>query len=231
MSPTERALAKLRPPLAILCDFDDTTAVENVAEILVSRFGGDGWIDLREQFRRGRLTLRQYQEAAFSLVKAGRADMVELVKEKATLRPYFKELHAYCRKHDTPLAVVSNGLDFYVQALLEREGLSGVSCHTVVTRLSSDGMEFAYPYARKRCSDFGNCKCMVLEQYRSQGYRVLYVGDGRSDFCVATAADLVFARSDLARFCGAYGIDYVPFRDFGDVLTAVKKLAGEAVDD
>lgn len=228
MKPTARAYSDLRPPLAVLCDFDDTTAVENVAEMIMVRFGGDGWRDLRQEFHQGRFTLREYQEAAFSMAHAGRDEMVAEVQEKATLRPYFKELHAYCRRHDIPLAIVSNGLDFYVEALLAREGLSDVPYYTVQARFSSDGIGFGYPDAARGCSDFGNCKCLVLDRYRDQGRRVLYVGDGRSDFCVATAADLVFARSDLARYCETYGINYVPFRDFGDVLAVVEQVIEEA---
>ncbi len=149
MSLTEKALEKLKPPLAVLCDFDDTTAVENVAELVMRRFGGDGWHDLREEFRSGHFPLREYQEAAFSTVRAGRDEMMALVQEKATLRPRFKDLHAYCRQHDIPLAIVSNGLDFYVQALLEREGLADVPFYTVQTRFSGNGMEFAYPSASR----------------------------------------------------------------------------------
>jgi len=228
MKRTARAYSDLRPPLAVLCDFDDTTAVENVAEMIMFRFGGDGWRNLRHEFHKGHFTLKEYQEAAFSRVRAGCDEMAALVQEKATLRPYFKELHAYCRQHDVPLAIVSNGLDFYVEALLAREDLSDVPYYTVQTRFSSDGVRFAYPRAAKGCSDFGNCKCLVLDRYRDQGRQVLYVGDGRSDFCVATAADLVFAHSDLARYCETYSISYLPFRDFSDVLTVLKELTEEA---
>jgi 2,3-diketo-5-methylthio-1-phosphopentane phosphatase len=223
-----KALEKLRPPLAVLCDYDDTTAMDNVAELIMARFGDNGWHEMRAQFRSGHFTLREYQEASFASVNAGRDEMMAVVRDNATLRDGFKELHAYCRRHDIPLAVVSNGLDFYVEALLQREGLDDVPFYTVQTRFSGNGIEFLYPYAQKGCSDFGNCKCMVLEKYRSQGRKVLYAGDGRSDFCAAASADLVFARSDLVGFCETYGIDYLPLGDFGDVLNVVKKITEEA---
>ena len=60
---------------------------------------------------------------------------------------------------------------------------------------------------------------------------MLYAGDGRSDFCAAASADLVFARSDLAGFCETYGIEYIPLNDFGDVLNVVKKVTEEASVD
>ncbi|MDP3063984.1 MAG: haloacid dehalogenase-like hydrolase, partial [Chloroflexota bacterium] len=108
-------------PIAVLCDYDDTTAVENVAELLLDCFGGDGWKDFRELFRRGQLSLREYQERAFAAVTATRTDMMALVQERVHLRPGFKELHHFCCTHRLPLAIVTNGLDFYVRALLERE--------------------------------------------------------------------------------------------------------------
>jgi len=231
MKPIEKNWGDLKPPLAVLSDFDDTAAIENVAELLMERFGGSEWRGLREQFHSGRFTLREYQEAAFSIAQASRDKMTALVQEKATLRPHFKELHAYCRQHDIPLAIVSNGLDFYVDALLQREGLGDVPYYTVCTRFSSNGIEFSYPYAVEGCGDFGNCKCKVLERYRSEGRKVLYVGDGRSDFCASTAADLVFARSDLLVCCRKYGIAHVPFQDFSDVLTILKELVEESCDD
>lgn len=231
MSPTGRALASLKPPLAVLCDFDDTTAVENVAEIIMTRFGDERWRSMRMEFRTGRYALREYQEKAFSLLEVSRDDMVAAVQERATLRPGFKELHGYCCEHDVALAIVSNGLDFYVQALLEREGLGDLPIHTVQARFNSNGIEFAYPYADPACSDFGNCKCRVLEEYSKQGRSIVYVGDGRTDFCAAAAADLVFAHKDLARFCRTYGIPHVAFADFGDVLQLVRKVTEEASCD
>jgi 2,3-diketo-5-methylthio-1-phosphopentane phosphatase len=224
-------LANLKPPLAVLCDFDDTTAVENVAEIIMTRFGDERWLSMRTEFRTGRYTLREYQEKAFSLVEASRDDMMAEVQERATLRPGFKELHSYSCEHSVALAIVSNGLDFYVQALLEREGLGGLPIHTVQARFNSHGIEFAYPYADEACSDFGNCKCRVLEEYRKQGRSIVYVGDGRTDFCAAAASDLVFARKDLARFCRTYGIPHLGFGDFGDVLKLVRNVTEEAHRD
>ncbi|MFH1085099.1 MAG: hypothetical protein V1772_04995, partial [Chloroflexota bacterium] len=69
-------------PIAVLCDYDDTTALENVAELLLERFGHDGWRDLRQQFRAGHISLREYQERAFANVTATRTDMMALVQER-----------------------------------------------------------------------------------------------------------------------------------------------------
>ena len=231
MGPTERAFAVLKPPVAVLCDFDDTTAVENVAELVMERFGGEEWLDFRRRFREGDLTLRQYQEMAFNSVRANRDEMMEAVRERATLRPGFKEMYDYCRRREVPLAVVTNGLDFYVEALIKREGLDGLPVYAVQTRFSNNGPAFSYPHAREGCSDYGNCKCKVLEEFRKDGFRVIYAGDSRSDYCAAAHADLVFAHKGLTSFCRTYGINYLPLNDFFDVLNVVKQVTEEGALD
>ncbi|MCI0878300.1 MAG: hypothetical protein J4N78_05400, partial [Chloroflexi bacterium] len=58
--------------LAVLTDFDDTAAVENVAELLLTRFGDATWHDVRSRFRAGELTLNDYQEITFRNIQADR---------------------------------------------------------------------------------------------------------------------------------------------------------------
>ena len=65
--------SNLRP--AVLTDFDDTAAVQNVAEMLLTQFGDPTWQDVRRRFREGQLTLNQYQEITFRNIKADRATM------------------------------------------------------------------------------------------------------------------------------------------------------------
>jgi HAD superfamily phosphoserine phosphatase-like hydrolase len=135
-------------------------------------------------------------------------------------------MYEYCREEGFPVAIVTNGLDFYVQALLEAQGLTDVPFYAVHARFLGREIRYEYPYAREGCSDFGNCKCVVLDKYRKQGYSIVYVGDGRSDFCAAANADLVFAHRDLVRFCETYGISWMPFSDFADVLNVVREISG-----
>ena len=103
-----------RPP-AVLVDFDDTAAEQNVAQMLLERFGDPTWQAVRERFRQGELTLKEYQEITFSNILAAspqvnRATMQDYVKQHANLRPYFKELWEYCQAEHIPMAIVSVGL-------------------------------------------------------------------------------------------------------------------------
>ena len=212
---------------AVLCDFDDTTAVENVAQLLLEHFcPKDVWQQLRSESQANLITFREYQEGTFNATGSGKEDMKALVKAKATLRPHFKELWQHCRSRDIPMAIVTVGLDFYVDALLEREDLDELPRYAVKTSFTTDGIVYEYPHgwdgsgaaSQQECSRWGNCKCSVLGKYRRMGHTIIYVGDGRSDFCAASIADRVFAREPLAQLCRDNGVNYIEFNDFGDVI-------------
>lgn len=209
---------------AVLTDFDDTAAVQNVAEMLLRQFGPADWEDVRARFQAGELSLQDYQEITFNGIRADRETMRAYVQEKATLRPHFGELHALAREHNFPLVVVSMGLDFYIQALLEKEGFPETPIYCVNTRFVAGEIRYYYPHARPGGGPADNPKALVVDRYRQLGYRVLYAGDGRSDLPAAERADIVFARSYLAQECGRLGIAYRPFNDFSDILAAVRDL-------
>ena len=210
---------------AVLTDFDDTAAVENVAELLLNQFGDPTWPDVRRRFRAGELTLNEYQEITFRNIQADRATMQSYVKQNANLRPYFKELWGYCQEHTIPMAIVSQGLDFYIEALLEKEGFSQVPVHAVNTRFTPTGITYEYRYAYPGKEGQGNSKGLVVDRYRQQGYYVIYIGDGISDFEAAHKADLLFAHRALAEECQRQQIRFRPFADFRDVLQVLQELS------
>ena len=211
-----------RPP-AVLTDFDDTAAQQNVAELLLYRFGDPGWQQVRERFRAGQLTLKQYQEISFRNIRAGKAEMQSYVQEQANLRPRFGDLVAYCQERDIPVAVVSQGLDFYIEALLEGEGFPQVPVYSVNTTFNNGGIQYQYHYAYPGEEEKGNSKGLIVERFRSQGRRVFFAGDGFSDLEAAERADVVFAHKYLAEECGRRNIPFRPFQDFGDILAALRE--------
>jgi 2,3-diketo-5-methylthio-1-phosphopentane phosphatase len=206
-----------------LVDFDETAAEQNVAELLLERFGVGEWEELRDRFRQGRLTLQEYQERVFSQVQASPAEMGRYAAEHANLRPGFLDLLRYCNAHEIQVAIVTYGLDFYVDALLKsNEVADAAQVFAVGTQVLGSGLDFLYPYANPACVGWGNCKCRVLERFRIQGMGIIYVGDGRSDFCPAAKADAVFARGPLLEHCRERGIAHQGFEDFHVVLAAVE---------
>ena len=213
---------------AVLSDFDDTAAEQNVAELLLERFGHQSWRDVRNRFREGQLTLKEYQEITFSNISADRAAMRDYVMEKANFRPYFQELCRVCQEQDIPLAIVSQGLDFYIEALLDKEGLSHVPVYAVNTVFSAEGLTYFYNFPYPGRENLGNSKGVLVDRFRNQGKYVFYAGDGASDLEAAERADVVFAHRTLARQCRDRRIPFQDFDDFQGMLRAVERYSGKA---
>ena len=211
-----------QPLPAVLTDFDDTAAAQNVAELLLSRFGDENWQEVRQQFRDGRVTLKEYQEITFSNIRAGRTAMRDYVMENASFRPYFGQLWDYCQARDIPMALVSQGLDFYIEALLEKQGLPQVPVFAVNTQFTPQGLTYQYLYTNPGKEDLGNSKGLVVDRFRKQGYHVFYAGDGASDLEAAERADVVFAHRTLAKQCSEREIPFQEFNDFHGMLQAVR---------
>ena len=214
---------------AVLTDFDDTAAVQNVAELLLNRFGDPTWQDIRRRFRASELTLNEYQEITFRNILADRSTMQDYVERNANLRPYFKELWVYCQEHGIPMAVVSQGLDFYIEALLGKDGFSQIPVHAVKTRFTPEGLTYEYRYARPGREHLGNSKGLVVDRYRELGHYIIYIGDGLSDFEAAGKADLLFAHRTLAEECARKNIPFRPFTDFQDVLFALQEYSRNGI--
>ena len=220
-----RTAATDRRQPAVLTDFDDTAAAQNVAELLLHEFGHPSWTEVRERFRAGELSLKDYQEATFLRMQADKDAMQSYVRAHAHFRPHFNELSAFCRAHSIPMCIISQGLDFYIQALLDGCGQTEMPVYAVATEFDGQGRvcgyryDFAYPDA----PHLGNSKALIVRRFQEQGHHVFFMGDGRSDFEAGEVADTVFAHRQMAAMCDEAGIKFAPFTDFGPVLQAVQQ--------
>ena len=125
----------------------------------------------------------------------------------------FLRLSALCTANGLPVSVVSDGLDRVAATMLARAGVKLPIIANHLDWLGADRWRLGFPHAREDCqSAAGHCKCATLTP-EPGGLRVL-VGDGRSDFCAATVADLVIAKGALAMYCGNNRIPFEPFTDF-----------------
>lgn len=213
----------------MLTDFDDTAAAQNVAELLLHQFGHPSWMNVRQRFRHGELSLKDYQEITFRQMRADKATMQDYVRANASFRAHFGELSQFCQDNGIPMCIVSQGLDFYIQALLDGCGYSHLPVHAVRAqfddhgRIVGYGYDFTYPDTPER----GNSKALIVQQFQQQGYHVFYAGDGSSDFEAGQVADTVFAHRQMAELCQRAGIAFTPFTDFGPALAAVRQYVSD----
>ena len=74
----------------------------------------------------------------------------------------------------------------------------------------------AFPFYDANCTRSANAKARHLVPYGSN--RIIFAGDGHSDLDAALAADVVFAKSTLAKELAARAVAFHPFETLEPVL-------------
>ena len=121
-----------------------------------------------------------------------------------------------CDRNGVGITIVSDGFDLVIEQVLREAGLRLPAHANRLQHLGKGRWRVTFPSAREDCAVLaGNCKCALTRPYRE--LVKIVVGDGRSDFCVAGRADLVFAKGKLLEHCRAGGLTHLPFADFFEV--------------
>jgi 2-hydroxy-3-keto-5-methylthiopentenyl-1-phosphate phosphatase len=212
---------------AVLVDFDGTACPTDVGDEVCARFAAGGWRALDEAAEARRTTLRQAIAAQTEMLEASLTEMLHYALERYAVDPSFVRFVEWARHNEVKVAVVSDGLGFYVQPMLDAAGLSNVPVLANRVTATGDGPRMTHPHAHPSCSGCGTCKVQAVLRVRTEGGAVALVGDGMSDRYGALFADIVFAKGRLAALCSDDGVPCVPWEDFHDVAAA---LADPACD-
>jgi 2,3-diketo-5-methylthio-1-phosphopentane phosphatase len=214
------------PRLAVFCDYDGTFAVQDVGATLARRYASHRRAALWERLSRGELTAWQYNMELL--------DGLELSEEKleAFLRtvdpdPGAHDLVAWCREHDVPFRILSDGFDRNLDRLQE---LHGIRFAYEANRLwyENGAWRLAAGHPDESCGcGTGTCKQGRIRAFRADHPPtiVVHVGNGRvSDLCASRGADVVFAKDTLAEELDRQGVAYEPFETLHDVVAGLQRL-------
>jgi 2-hydroxy-3-keto-5-methylthiopentenyl-1-phosphate phosphatase len=214
----------------VVCDFDGTISLEDVTDCLLERFADGAWKDIERQWLAGRFGSRECMARQVALLRAARNEIDDYL-DTVKIDPFFSSFAEHCEKTpNVSLTIVSDGIDYAVRRILRQYALSRlpVKANALVAVLDHR-YRLDFPHAAAQCTaQAGTCKCAIART--SPGMRTIVVGDGRSDFCVASQADFVFAKDRLLTFCQSNALAHLPFDNFFDVLREFSAVAG-TVDD
>jgi 2,3-diketo-5-methylthio-1-phosphopentane phosphatase len=184
--------------LLVITDFDGTLSLTDVGYEVLLKFSRQGWDDIDRDYCEGRIGSMEAYGRICAILGGTREAMLQFVAENTVIDPHFKEFYAFCRKSGIDVKVVSDGLDFYIDFILKKHGLSDIPFYSNVMTFC-DGMPLSieFPHANETCNKCGTCKSNILESCQAGYEKIVYVGDGYSDLCPAQKADLVFAKGIL----------------------------------
>jgi len=209
--------------MRIFCDFDGTATQGDSTDLVLEALADPRWRELQAEWERGRLSGAACMAGQVALIGGGAADL-DAVLERVELDPGFAALVAWSEARGLALSLVSDGVDYFIARILERHGLQRLQ--VVANRLAGapGAQRLEHPPRPADCaSGAGVCKCAAVAEAAADE-TVVFVGDGRSDFCVSARADILFAKGALAAHARAAGTPYRPFETLHDVRRALSAL-------
>lgn len=213
---------------AVQIDFDGTVTIEDVSFLLLDTYVGSEWREYLKEYTSGKIPVGTFNKRVFGMMKADRKTMTDLVltSERVKIRPGFRELLEFCAGKGCKIVIVSNGLHFYIQAILKKLGvdhIKGMEIYAAKNEFFPGGVRVAYigPEGNELEAGFKEAYTDMLVK---KGYRVIYIGNGDSDIYPSRMAKHVFATDQLLKRCRKEKLACFPFNDFFDVIQGLETI-------
>jgi len=209
--------------IIVISDFDGTiTKKDSLVEIL-NRFASPEWQRIAKLITRGRLGTKIGLKKEFAMCRITRREFVDFVVKNIGIDEGFKNFLEFCEKNNLKLLVVSGGFTLNVKTLFRKFNIRNVPYYANIITFDKGRVKLKFPYKDKSCRTCSLCKAPYIRRFKRKGYFTVYIGDSVTDRCPGRIADLVFAKHDLARYCKAKGIAYIPYNTFGQIKKLLKK--------
>ena len=205
----------------IVCDFDGTITPTDVIDNVLQRFAGPEWETIEQQWLDGHIGSRECLSLQLALIKATPSELLAYF-DSVEIDPDFPDFVDHVMGLGASIEVVSDGIEQGIARILSRNYVTLLPIlANRLRQVDQDSWRIDFPYASDACrAAAGNCKCRSTPRNK----RVLVIGDGKSDMCVASTADFVFAKGSLARYCEANNIPHARFDTFAEVPALLAKL-------
>ncbi|MGO4440747.1 MtnX-like HAD-IB family phosphatase [Rhizobium sp. RAF56] len=208
----------------VFCDFDGTISTEDATDLVLSEFADPEWREIEQHWKAGQIGSAECMRRQIGLIRATRLQLDRLLDQIA-IDPGFPNFLCFCIRNAVPVTVVSDGVDYFIKRILARHGIH--SLPVIANTLSHPQSDGQGPYGlfslhgKPRCaSRAGVCKCRAIDT-ADLG---IFVGDGRSDFCVSDKPDVVFAKGALAAHCASRGIPFLGFESFAELPQQLEEI-------
>lgn len=210
--------SKMPPPtIRIYTDFDGTMTQQDVGADLFRHFSGEEYFEeIRGRWKAGELEAPVAYQALCKRISSLTMQQLRQFLEPYEIDPAFPRFMRWCEENGYPLLVLSDGVDLYIDILMERAGMEFPYLSNTM-RLTGGTPLMDFPYFDSRCPEVAHCKSNQVALRSQEDDIIVYIGDGTSDFEAAGYADMVLARGALERYCQEQNITFRRFYNFTTV--------------
>ncbi|MGI6145527.1 MAG: MtnX-like HAD-IB family phosphatase [Clostridia bacterium] len=204
-------------------DFDGTITKIDTTDAMTETFAQNGWQEIIYQWEQGKLNTRQSAQLIFPLLKVN-PDEAKRFLLTIPIDETFQDFVNYVKSRQEKLYILSDGFDFNIKTILEKNGLNHLEFYTNHLLISkNEQFDIETPHA-STCDRCGTCKKTLVQKLKADAEEVIYIGDGISDVCGCQAADIVFAKNYLLQYRKKQGLPVQPYTSFADVLNKLQNM-------
>ncbi len=211
------------PSLVVFCDFDGTIAQKDVGDAVFRHF--DVFEPYNSELLAGKITVKEYYLRAIAAAHNFTPSSIAELSKSFELDAYFPQFYNFCKHRNIPLTILSDGFLEYIYPMLHKVGINGANVFSNYLLVQNSEVLPIFPRASENCRCFcASCKRNTMLSSSPSDSIFVYIGDGLSDVCAASHADIIFAKHKLAAFCNEQRIPHYPFHTFFDVLRIMEKI-------
>jgi 2-hydroxy-3-keto-5-methylthiopentenyl-1-phosphate phosphatase len=210
----------------IFVDFDGTITKKDVGEELFIEFGNREFSKrLIEDWNNDLIDPRVgWKSLCDSVLKADKKLMQNYLRQ-IEIDPTFHNFIHYTTENEFDVKIISDGFDFYINSILEKENITGIEVSSNILAFTSENRLIPiFPNSAEDCRCSANCKRNFVLNNSSDDEFTIYIGDGVSDRCPVQYCDFIFAKDSLLKFCEINRITYFPYSSFEDVIKKLDEL-------
>ncbi len=216
--------------IKIFVDFDGTITIGDVGDSLFRHFGGAPADEAIDAYHAEKISARECFLRKAAACGCVSKDAVDRFLDEQQIDPGFKGFAEFCYDHRLTLCILSDGMDYYIDRILAREGIREIDRFSNILTMvpaNENGavrLNIDFPAENPDCDRCACCKRNIMLSRSGEADFLVYVGEGYSDRCPAAYADVVFAKDALQTYCQRDNISYLPYTTFEDVRTGVANL-------
>lgn len=201
----------------ILSDFDGTITKKDGLYAFIEQYAKEGWEKIEQDWVSGKIDSKTCLIEEFKLVPNLSEELISDFIDKLEIDETFIDFYNNMFQK-TDFYIVSDGIDYFIKRILQKYELDGINIISNHGEFRGEFFEITFPNDSEKCiNNAGTCKCCVLSDLRKEYEKIIYIGDGVSDYCVADKADILYAKKRLLNYCDDKGIKCIPYDSFMDI--------------
>ncbi len=152
--------------------------MDDISILVLEQFAEGDWRQYEDLLEEGKITVEECLALQFKLVKTSREMIIEYIEDKVEIRPGFIKFVDFCFQNKIELRIVSAGLDFIIENVQKH---LNIDLPVIVPSTQfEDYLMFTFPNRYNHgVEDF---KADEVTKWKKQGYDVIFIGDGGSDY-------------------------------------------------